>query len=562
MMFVVDPRPSYEYYYSPYTSPWTRDRYLGAALAQAEAARRAKETHARKQREHRHRLQRQALLDALHARMPGGFELDDVDDSYEPPLTYNAPRQGCPWHAPTTSYPSWGRRGHPYFAQGCCPQNLAETREIEDEPDMQETLVSVLRTDRQRASSEPQKNKQGRAKPFPPHRRRSTATSPSEPQRSTPHPIAIPIEDPEAKGKSKQVGMDVSSPTDEPSYISESGTDSEIERATDPRIIQESISSIAEIEASFEKLKNEFVFPSELDFESSSSPELKLAYTSRNAPVRYYDHALQELLSKLDAVPSYGSARVREARRAIVTKVEKALGKLEEDIEAKKEVAAWKLSKVANGVVVVEKPNSEGGDKSIEAGNVMPGSPTELLTGEGEEEGRHADRMAEDALSNERHDKPDMGDAADADVAEPATIPPHSTSAYETDTVIESVSNGVETTPSLLVPSSTASNQAGAACTRDGATVVSSTSEGRISDTTGPTSHSVEVGKPSESHPSVEDEVEVDAFLLSQSSSSPPSPTAASSTSTTSDVEEEALLVEMPENEHEQDEDTWVDVEA
>lgn len=357
--------------------------------------------------------------------------------------------------------------------------------------------------------------------------------------------------------------MDAPSPTDEPSYTSESGTDSEIERATDPRATQESISSIAEIEASFDKLENEFVFPSELDFESSSSLELKLAYTSRNAPVRYYDHALQELLSKLDAVPSYGSARVREARKAVVTRIEKALGKLEEDIEAKKEVAAWRMSKVANSVVAEKEPDSERGDKLSEGGNVMPGSPTELLTGEGEEEGRHADRMAEDALSTNRHDNLDMEDAVDANMAEPATIPPPSTSTFETDAVIDSVSNGVETTPSLLVPSSTASDHAGAACTRDG---VPSTSEGHISDTTGatesmPTSHSVKTGKPSESHPTVEDEVEVDAFLLSQSSSSPPSPTAASS-STNSDVEEEALLVEMPENEHEQDEDAWVDVEA
>ncbi|KAI6159648.1 hypothetical protein EDD17DRAFT_1511281 [Pisolithus thermaeus] len=550
-MFVVDPRPSYEYYYAPYTSPWTRDRYLGAALAQAEAARRAKEAHAREQRDRRQRLQRQALLDALRARMPGGFEFDDVDDSYEPPLAYNTPRQGYPWHAPT-SYPNWGCRSHygdPYFAQGSYPQSFAETREREDEPDMKESL--------------------GRAKPLPPHRRRSTTTSPGNPQMPTPGPIAIPIEDQGAKGKSKQVGMDVPSPADEPSYTSESGTDSEIERATDPRVIEESISSIAEIEASFEKLENEFVFPSELDFESSSSAELKLAYTSRNAPVRYYDHALQELLSKLDAVPSFGSAKVREARRATVTKIERALGKLEEDIEAKKEVATWKLSKVANDVTVVAEPE---GDKVVEGENVemddkMPGSPTELEAGEGEEEGGHVDGMEEDALPTGRHDELVLGNAPDADMAEPATTSPHSTSTYETDTVMESVSQGVETNPSPSVPSSTASDQAGAACSPDGVTVVSSTSEDHASDTpepteSMPTNHSVEIERSSESHLSVEDEVEVDAFLLSQSSSSAPSPTTASSASTNSDMEEEALLVEMPDNEHEQDDDTWVDVEA
>ncbi|KAI6132645.1 hypothetical protein EV401DRAFT_1915533 [Pisolithus croceorrhizus] len=550
MMFVVDPRPSYEYYYAPYTSPWTRDRYLGAALAQAEAARRAKEARARDRQQ---RLQRQALLDALRARMPGGYEFDDVGDSYEPPLAYNTPRQGYPWHAPT-SYPNWGCRNHygdPYFAQGTYPQNFAETREREDERDMKESL--------------------GCAEPSLPHRRRSTATSPGNPQTPTPGPITIPIEDQGAKGKSKQVGMDVPSPADEPNYTSESGTDSEVERATDPRVIQESISSIAEIEGSFEKLENEFIFPNELDFESSPSAELKLAYTSRNAPVRYYDHALQELLSKLDAVPSYGSAKVREARRAIVTKIERALGKLEEDIEAKKELATWKLSKVANDATVVEEPE---GDKVVEGGNVemddkMPGSPTELEAGEGEEEGRHTDEMEEDALPTESHDELVMGNAPDADMAEPATTPPHSTSTHETDTMIESVSQGVQTNLTPSVPSPTASDQAGAGFFADGVTVVSSTSEEHVSDTpepesteSMPTGHSMEVERSSESHLSVEDEVEVDAFLLSQSSSSAPSPTAASSASTNSDMEEEALLVEMPDNEHEQDDDTWVDVEA
>ncbi|KAI6045023.1 hypothetical protein EDC04DRAFT_2638053, partial [Pisolithus marmoratus] len=533
-MFVIDPRPSYEYYDMPYiSSPWTRDHCFGGALAQAEAARRAK--HARKQREYHQRLQRQALLGALRAQMPGGFALDD-DDEYDPPLSPNPPRQGYPWHAPT--YFDWGRGNHcnnPYFAHGSCPQNLAElrTRAREDGLGMKETL--------------------GRAEPSPPDRHRP---APTDSQMSTSRPISIPIEDLESKGKSKQVGMDVPSPADELTSASESETDSEVERATDPRAIQESISSIAEIDASFEKLENEFVFPDELDFESSSLPELKLAYTSRNAPVRYYDHALQELLSKLDAVPSYGSARVREARRAMVTKVERALERLEEEIEGRKDVATWKMSKAANGVAVLEEQEGDEGKEVVEGGDVemddeVTGGQSESAAagnaGEGEEEVKRDDRMENGGSPTERQDELDVEDALDTSTAEPAASLSHSTSALET---------GVETVPLPLAPVTT-NGQADATRTRGEVTIVSSTSEEDTSDTSEPV-ELMPTGHPLESLLSMED-VEADAFLLRQPSS-PPSPTAVSSASTNSDMEEEALLVEMPDNEHEHDEDTWVSV--
>jgi ElaB/YqjD/DUF883 family membrane-anchored ribosome-binding protein/rubredoxin len=173
---------------------------------------------------------------------------------------------------------------------------------------------------------------------------------------TAPVPSDTPLKSSDPKGKSKQVDADASStniPIESTESSTDSETDSEAERAADPRAIQASLSTILEINSSFEKLDNEFVFPDELDLESPSegNTDLKLAYTSRNAPVRYYDHALQQLLSNLDAVSSFGSKAVREQRKAVVEKIERSLEKLEKKIEEKRELLVWKMKKSASAAV-------------------------------------------------------------------------------------------------------------------------------------------------------------------------------------------------------------------
>ncbi|KAF5361614.1 hypothetical protein D9758_007355 [Tetrapyrgos nigripes] len=101
--------------------------------------------------------------------------------------------------------------------------------------------------------------------------------------------------------------------------------------------------------------KSDFVFPSQLDFtptpsrDPSPSPSpapsaepssptstiLKLAYTSRNQPVRYYEQTLSALLTQLDGVESYGNDEVRARRKDVVGRVERALEELEEEIEGR-----------------------------------------------------------------------------------------------------------------------------------------------------------------------------------------------------------------------------------
>ncbi|CAE7056090.1 unnamed protein product [Rhizoctonia solani] len=84
--------------------------------------------------------------------------------------------------------------------------------------------------------------------------------------------------------------------------------------------------AIQSILSSFSQLQSEFTFPIQLDFLPNSS---KLAYTPNNAPLHGYEHALTGLLTRLDAVESYGDDGVRKARKEVVKTIEKELERLD-----------------------------------------------------------------------------------------------------------------------------------------------------------------------------------------------------------------------------------------
>ena len=152
------------------------------------------------------------------------------------------------------------------------------------------------------------------------------------------------------KGKSKSVSFDI--PT-------QAATSNDVAHALD---------TVRNVEASFFVLESEFSFPKVLDFSedaslakfsagdldsdsdfSSMSLERKLAYTARNAPVRYYEHALSALLVQLDAVDSNGSEEVRVRRKAVVERVEKALEEVEREVEVRlRRVEQFKVSPSAD----------------------------------------------------------------------------------------------------------------------------------------------------------------------------------------------------------------------
>ncbi|KAG2146523.1 uncharacterized protein EDB93DRAFT_463874 [Suillus bovinus] len=145
-------------------------------------------------------------------------------------------------------------------------------------------------------------------------------------------------------------------------------SDVEEELSAPPAQIETSLSQITSILSRLEALLADFQFPAELDFSPSrsSSPAYSaldtddtfaLTYTARNAPLRAQEHALSLLLADLDDVPSFGSHVVRDARRAVVARVEQALEELEKGVEERRGRARARKSEPVAVTVPVEQPS-------------------------------------------------------------------------------------------------------------------------------------------------------------------------------------------------------------
>ncbi|CAG8762121.1 17026_t:CDS:1, partial [Acaulospora colombiana] len=92
------------------------------------------------------------------------------------------------------------------------------------------------------------------------------------------------------------------------------------------------LAEISSINRAFSSLKNTFTFPSGPLERLAGSDLPRLAYNSTNASIHAYEHALSELLSKLDGIESHGFKGVREARKQLVVKIERELEDLEKQI--------------------------------------------------------------------------------------------------------------------------------------------------------------------------------------------------------------------------------------
>lgn len=138
------------------------------------------------------------------------------------------------------------------------------------------------------------------------------------------------------------------------------------EATPDPTVsdVAKSIQTVHSIETAFSTLESEFVFPAQLDFTPPSSPSTlvsplpgtesttvsdsaihHLAFTARNQPLRFYEHALGELLSQLDRIDSFGNEELRARRKEVVGRVERALEELEREVDARWQVREKKLAK-------------------------------------------------------------------------------------------------------------------------------------------------------------------------------------------------------------------------
>jgi len=593
-MFVIGTLPyqTYDYGY---------DRYLAAAQA--------REARLRDQ------LQRQILLDNLLAQHAG----------YDGGWSYPPTARGCPRYPHNHVYDA------PYTDSYLAPyEHLAERRARE----RQEALDKTLRQREARLKEWKQQQRARRdesaasqtvgtfdiddrntsTEVFVVVQKPGSSSSQHQSSSATPsasQPTTINIDVADTKGKSKE---DTSLTTS----VNETESGSDMDITVDPRAIQTSLSAIGEIGALLAKLENDFMFPHELDFEPSSrsenTSELHLAYTSRNAPLRYYDHALQELLSNLDAVPSYGSKAVRDARRGIVARVEKVLEQLEEQIEERKEVALWKMQKASSTAAVeTESVADRGSDldaagtetKSDDAINrETSANRSETSTIDGDDVGFDAEKKAVhpqtpvsqlDAAAVNGHNidgveetKTDVVTAEDSsELLSPSEV--RATLAFDGDAVItgaedetseQPVADEETILPSLMPLAATLLPSPGSP--RSHVDALSSEFDHDIVTTSASSltgDDSLSASKPEELtlpaltfavtsesplfDPAVSTDVlhstaeesDVDESLLALS---PPSLTIP----VHSEADEDGVLVEVPGHEHDQEEDVWVDVQA
>ncbi|KAF9033299.1 hypothetical protein BDZ89DRAFT_1063037 [Hymenopellis radicata] len=124
-----------------------------------------------------------------------------------------------------------------------------------------------------------------------------------------------------------------------------------------------SLATVNSIETAYRSLVDEFTFPNHLDFTPISSPASsdaeqsltsRLAYTARNAPLRYYEQALSGLLAELDCVESFGHEELRAKRKEVVGLVEGALEDLEREVEGRLRVKDAKEREAIKASVLTE----------------------------------------------------------------------------------------------------------------------------------------------------------------------------------------------------------------
>lgn len=119
-----------------------------------------------------------------------------------------------------------------------------------------------------------------------------------------------------------------------------------------------SVAAISQISRTFESLKRTFTFPAGplVPVEGSEAP--RLAYNATNAPIHAYEHALSELLTKLDTVESFGFRGIREHRKEVVVRIEKELEALEKKVAEAIAAGASPVIK-ATKAIVPEEPVGE-----------------------------------------------------------------------------------------------------------------------------------------------------------------------------------------------------------
>ncbi|KAG8835460.1 hypothetical protein FRC17_003027 [Serendipita sp. 399] len=216
------------------------------------------------------------------------------------------------------------------------------------------------------------------------------------------------------------------------------------------------LAEITSIHRAFTSLKNTFVFPSGALERLPDSDIPRLAFNSTNASIHAYEHALSELLTKLDGVESHGFKGVREARKQLVVKIEKELEELERRIAerlaeaaspAKGSVAipsepSVPAAAAADVIVPIEGPSDD--EEDVEIKEAATSSATAIRV---EEKQQQVEAQQPSALATESAAPSTLGYDVELDQEQPEVQPTPAVddaSKTTTTTVQEEEDTGVE----------------------------------------------------------------------------------------------------------------------
>ncbi|KAF9264469.1 hypothetical protein L218DRAFT_943617 [Marasmius fiardii PR-910] len=357
--------PSYDDYYgyqNPYQNPYARAQVQ--AQAQAEEQRRALE----RQREIERR--RRAALDAARRQQRASQYLPEASMMYPGRNRSYVPERASRYlpdefdhheavlddgHDDDAYDYGFGRNG-PYW-DGWQPTLTSQRERRSSKPATSHPQVQPQKAEQQQRRRSRSRSRgrptstQSKPQPprSPPHQNEQRQSEPDV-SKSSPSPFAMPQATPAA--------VDISSPSPSREEIEEAAT-----KIQTTYRIHRALKTIETLCRRFDELKSSFTLPSILDFQIHTpehhvslplrdvTPSIardalkaagidvdtaerisipKLAYTHTNVPVHGYVESLNQLLTSLDGVESYGEKRVREKRKEVVRKVEAEAGRIED----------------------------------------------------------------------------------------------------------------------------------------------------------------------------------------------------------------------------------------
>ena len=199
-----------------------------------------------------------------------------------------------------------------------------------------------------------------------------------------------------------------------------------------------SVAAISQISRTFESLRRTFTFPTGplAPVEGSEAP--RLAFNPINAPIHAYEHALSELLTRLDTVESFGFRGIRELRKEVVVQIEKELEALEKRVAEAIAVGASPVIK-ATEVVAPEEPANEN-QASVKVAE-------DILMEESDVSAAVASGNTEETAEGYDLDTEDAATVVPAAHAQPTSVEPEPSSTWPMENAVDTEYQEVDSDP-------------------------------------------------------------------------------------------------------------------